>query len=274
MRRFRAFAAVVAFCAAAAPGQPVLAAEADELILKGIELRKENRDREALTLFKKAVEIQPTPRATAQLGLCEQALGLWVGAEKHLEAALQQPDDAWIKKNAATLRKALEVVRGSIGMLDIWGPPDGARVSIDGEAAGTIPFAAPARLAEGPHTVTVEAAGFAPDTRTLNVKAGQLVRTHVMLVAAAPARPGPGVPGPGGGQPPADPPPGLVVAAGGPGAAQPGPSGDADGGAFYRRWWFWAIVAGVAVAAGTSILLLTRDETACRTPMGEPCDRF
>src|SRR5262245_48414592 len=98
---------------------PASATEADDLIEQGIALRKKERDQEALALFQKALERQPTPRAAAQLGLCEQALGLWVAAEKHLDQALHHPQDVWIKKNEPALRSALAKVQQNVGSIEV-----------------------------------------------------------------------------------------------------------------------------------------------------------
>lgn len=58
-------------------------------IRKGVELRRKGRNQEALAEFQKAFfEVAHTPRAAAQLGLCEQSLGNWLRAHLHLSDAL------------------------------------------------------------------------------------------------------------------------------------------------------------------------------------------
>jgi Flp pilus assembly protein TadD len=77
----------------------LVAAQGEDLIAHGIELRNTQRDHEALTVFQRATAEQRTPRAVAQLGLCEHALGMWVEAESHLQEALRATQDPWIVKN-------------------------------------------------------------------------------------------------------------------------------------------------------------------------------
>src|SRR5256885_726287 len=71
----------------------------DELIQRGIELRRRRSDEAAFPLFQKAYEQHHSPRAAAQLGLDELALGRWIDSERHLQEALGSPSDPWIRKN-------------------------------------------------------------------------------------------------------------------------------------------------------------------------------
>src|SRR4051812_36411583 len=109
-RPSRAHLGVVAclMAAALAVSGSAHGADPEALIREGLELRRAGHDQEALSLFQRAVQARRTPRALAQLGLCQQALGLWPGAERHLEEALAgEGDDAWKAKNAKALREAL-----------------------------------------------------------------------------------------------------------------------------------------------------------------------
>src|SRR2546422_8347826 len=54
---------------------------AEEHVSRGLELRKEDRDLDALAEFQLAYGIRPTSRVRAQIALAEQALGRWVVAE-------------------------------------------------------------------------------------------------------------------------------------------------------------------------------------------------
>src|SRR5205814_308990 len=112
----------------------------------------------------------PSGRATAQLGLCEQALGLWVDAETHLKAALARPSEPWIHKNSAMLREALDHVQARLASLELWGSPAGARILVDGQHVGSLPLPHPIRVVDGSRVVTVEASGFISQSRTLEIK--------------------------------------------------------------------------------------------------------
>jgi hypothetical protein len=237
------------FCA------PASAAEGDDLIERGIVLRKQDRDQEALILFQKALDKQATPRAFAQLGLCEQALGLWVAAQKHLDQALAHPEDAWVKKNETALRGSLAHVQQNIGAIEVWGTPEGARVIIDGAVVGTLPMREPVRVPIGKRTVTVEAAGFVSETQTHEIAGEAFVRAHVALVPVA-----------------------IVTSLQNTGSlAAPTLVRKEDepstvGGPIYKRWWFWAGAGALVLAGVASAVLLTRGGGDCRSPGGDPCN--
>ena len=243
------------------------ATDADDLIAQGIKLRQDGHDQQALPLFQQAVKQQPSPRAFAQLGTCEQALGLWAGAETHIQESLNHPTDAWVKKNEAPLRRALDLVGQRLGSIEVWGTPPGARVSVDGEAAGTLPLDKPIRASRGQRTIAVEADGFVPENLTVDVSANGLTREHVAL------RPKTGAAT-------SSPPPGLNVTAPPPGSAPPPPLVDTkpaaatDDRPVYKKWWFWAAAGAVVVAAGTSIVLLTNHSDACQASAGATCTKL
>jgi hypothetical protein len=160
------------------------AAEAESLIRQGVQLRQSGNDHRALPLFRKAYEIQPIPRTTAQLGLCEMALGYAVEAERHLMETLSAAHDPWVGRNRKTLEDALSQVRAHIGDLIIGGHPAGAEVLINGRLVGPLPINAPIRLGEGSIIVEVRAAAYRPQTRTLRISGGTQAQLVVTLVAA------------------------------------------------------------------------------------------
>src|SRR5260370_22221284 len=100
---------------------PAHADDADDLIHKGIELRKQGKDQDALEAFRRANALSPTLRAQAQLGFAEQALGRWVDAYEHIEAALRGAGDPWIAKNRPVLEASLLTIRKHVGELEILG---------------------------------------------------------------------------------------------------------------------------------------------------------
>jgi hypothetical protein len=259
-------------------------ARADEAtILQGIQLRKEHRDREAMVLFQKAVAEDPTARALAQLGLCEHSLGLWVEAEKDLLAALAKPKDAWIAKNEATLRADLARIETKVGSIEIWGGPVAATVSIDGHPAGQFPLAAPVRVIVGKHLIVVEASGFLPDSRSVDVAPRAITREHFALgslparMATTPERAAPDInihPHPSdvatenapAGEVRAGAQAGDAVGMAGEPATKEAPAGSAP---VYRKWWFWTAVGAVVVAGTVTAFALARSKDSC--PAGAVC---
>lgn len=183
MKRRVASLLVVAFvCAARSAGAEGAAAD-DALIDRGVALREEGRDREALAEFERAYALRPTARARAQIALAHQALGDWVEAEKWLLDALGAADDPWIARNRAALDEALAVVRKHLGSIELDIRVAGASVTVDGVRAGTAPLAAPLRVVSGAHVVEIDAPGYERARRRFEVEPGAIAREVIALVA-------------------------------------------------------------------------------------------
>src|SRR5687767_8112097 len=80
-------------------------AQGDDLWERGVALRAEGRDAEALGAFEELHRQTGSSRALAQVALAEGALGRWSEAAAHMDEALAQPDD-WVTRNRATLEEA------------------------------------------------------------------------------------------------------------------------------------------------------------------------
>ncbi len=92
------------------------AARAQELDIeaehrRGVALRDEHRDAEALEVFRALYERTQEPRALARMALAEAALGAWDVAEEHLRAAMRDHRDRWVHHNRRGLREQLEIIR-------------------------------------------------------------------------------------------------------------------------------------------------------------------
>jgi hypothetical protein len=155
----------------------------------GVELRRQGRDADALAEFKRALAIQKSPRVQAQVALAEQALGLWVQAEQDLLSIIGHGSegDPWIRKNLATLSKALGVIQSHLGSLDLWGSPEGAEVYVDRKPVGKLPLEKPVRVAGGTMLLTARAEGYIETTRTVTVPGGGTAREHVELLRIVPS---------------------------------------------------------------------------------------
>ena len=187
----RAFLVViVVLIASASSVVPAWAREsADQLIKKGLELRKRGDDLGALPLFDEAYRIAPTPRAAAQRAFCAQALGRWTQVEADLTEALKSPDDAWVKKNRAAIDESLRVAKTKVAVIEVVGDPPGSEVLVNGKAVGQLPLASPVRIEAGEIDVELRADGHRPATKTLRVDGGQYQRVVVRADADVPAPP-------------------------------------------------------------------------------------
>ena len=159
---------------------------ADQLVTDGLAARRAGHDDEALTLFTRAWDVGHSPRARAQMGLAEQALGRFVEAEQHLQEALASAGDPWIRARVASLQQGLDAVAARLGSLDVRASTPGAAVRVNGRSAGALPLARPLRTPVGSVVVEVTAEGFTPVTRTINVVADELTRETFDLVRVAP----------------------------------------------------------------------------------------
>jgi hypothetical protein len=126
-----------------------------------------------------------TPRASAQLGLVEQALGRWDDAELHIAEALQAVGDAWIEKNRATLEKSLVLVRSHVASVQVSGEPDGAEVYVNGRLVGQLPLRDPVRVIAGEVDVEVRAAGYQRGIQKVRIEAHQFKPLVIRLEKAA-----------------------------------------------------------------------------------------
>jgi hypothetical protein len=241
---------MVACVCACAFGATARAGESEALIKKGIELRRKGHDEQALELFKRAHDIDHGARSLAQMGFAEQALGIWVDAETHINAALGSASEPWIVKNRSVIQEALALVVSHLGSLEVWGTPAGAEVLIGGKLAGVLPLTAPLRATAGTVEIRVRASGFVELARVVDVPATRTARERFELPKKAPLN--------------------LTVAE----SPQPATRAAAEsrmvdihseagapiasGHPIWKRWWFWTAMGGVVICAGATVYILRR----------------
>jgi hypothetical protein len=158
-------------------------------IRKGVELRKKGKNAEALAEFEKAFEEAHTPRAAAQLGLCEQALERWLSAYVHLSVALAAESDSWVSQNRNTLNKSLSDVASHLGRIEVKGTPVSAMVNVGGDVIGPLGDAPVAHVAPGTVQIMATANGYVAFKETRTIAAGETIVLGVKLspIPSAPA---------------------------------------------------------------------------------------
>lgn len=167
-------------------------AEADALLRGGVELRRAGRDAEALDAFRKAFALSPTPRARAQLALAEQALALWVESERDLKAALEAPEDPWVRQNKEALERALRVIGAKLAWITVRSNEPGAMVFVNGREEGAAGSLGELRVVAGQVVVELRLDGRPPVSRNLSVAPETKSVVAVDLAGAAlplPAKP-------------------------------------------------------------------------------------
>ena len=158
-------------------------AESGGLIEKGLQLRRQHRDAEALELFRRANEANPTPRARAQIALAEQALGQWVGAERDLHAAMTSAEDPWIASHGEALRGALAAIEKHLATLTVQANVTQGEVFLNGTRAGDLPLTA-ARVPSGAVTIEVRSSGYETASRAIELAPGASVTEELRLTAS------------------------------------------------------------------------------------------
>ncbi len=165
----------VVLCSSICGAQPVV----DAHLQRGVELRREGRDTEAVVEFESAYRIAPTPRTAGQLGLALQASGDWVRGYEMVREALTTPADAWVTRNRGALQQAISAAEQHVGLLDLRGGVVGARVFLDGHALGTLPMAREQPILAGRHALEIRADNEEPISREIVVRAGEINREVV-----------------------------------------------------------------------------------------------
>lgn len=154
------------------------------ILRRGVELRQQGRDEAALQEFQRAYQLAQEPRVVAQVALAEQALGHWVDASVHIDAALSSSADQWIQRNRISLERARQEIERHVGRLQVTGGVIGAEVFVNGERTAVLPMAAVPVLA-GLGTLEVRLNGFQAVRRPLQITTGSTTQVRVALVASA-----------------------------------------------------------------------------------------
>ncbi|MCG5053907.1 MAG: PEGA domain-containing protein [Myxococcales bacterium] len=234
-------------------------APAESLIKEGLRLRRAGRDIDALEKFQRAYELDPTPRAAAQVGLCLQAIGRWVDADFKLSEALTSAEDPWVKKNAAIIKESIEAVKSHVGRIEVLGSPQGAEVVVAGKTVGRLPLATPVPVDEGLVDVEVRAEGHDTLVRSLEVKGGQYQKAVFRLepkVAAPPPLTSGDMSAEGGEAP-------MLT------ASSQREEGDTP---LYKKGWFWGALGAAAVAGIVAAVVLSGGGETKTGPI--PVDRM
>jgi hypothetical protein len=142
--------------------------DADAALHRGVVLRREGKDAEALDAFQRALSLAPSARARAQVALAEQALALWIAAERDLALALSERDDAWIKQNREPLEGAARVVASKLAwaVVDVKAPHP--EIFVNGSPTPTGADGR-VRVVAGVVTIEVRAEGYDPASTSLRI---------------------------------------------------------------------------------------------------------
>jgi hypothetical protein len=168
--------AVVALLAAS----PARAAgeDATSLLKRGVDLRREHKDEDALAAFKEAARLSPSPVARAQIALAEQALGRWLDAERDLAKVLADPDDPWIAKNHDALEEARGMIDEHCAWLTVDANVERAEITLDDR---TLARGREERVVAGSTILVVQSSGYVPVVRHVDLAPRSHTRLAMIL---------------------------------------------------------------------------------------------
>jgi len=161
-------------------------AQARAKLVEGDRLLKLGEFQQALTVFREAYDLYPSPKIRYNFGLAYEGMGRNADALEAFDAFLVEATDASpeTRDRAVAARNTL---LGRVGTLRVVADVEGAAIVIDGRDMGKTAPARELRLDPGPHLLLVDrGGGTAPFTQRLDVAAGAAV-TVVVRLAASPA---------------------------------------------------------------------------------------
>jgi hypothetical protein len=182
----------ISLCQANARAESPSSTEAmtvEEHLSRGVELRKEGRDAEALEEFRAAYRLDKSARVRAQIAVAEQALGHWVEAERGLVLVLATEEDPWIEERRKALEQALARIKARLATLLVQANVIDAELRVDGVRIATLPASEPVRVVAGSHVLEVIAQGYLPARRTVELAASGRTQEHFLLTPVPLARP-------------------------------------------------------------------------------------
>lgn len=218
--------------------------DVEGLIDRGIELRKQKRDEEALGVFRRAYMHSRTARPLTQMALAEQALGRWAAARQHLSESLEGEGD-WIEERRELLEGELDKIESKLGRVEIGNAVEGAEVRLNNKRRGTLPLTEPLWVAPGTVVIDVRAEGFETVRRRVDVRAGATAREEIDMVPLQPPSPKQAA------EAATDSPTETAT------ALSPSSVNTNESTPRWKKWWVWTLVGaaavGVAVAVGVTV---------------------
>lgn len=244
----------VVFLSALGTAAPAFAAEdavVEALIQRGIQLRRNSADEEALAVFLEAERQDPTSvRVLLHVVTAAQGAGKWLMADSYMRKVSALNDDPYYRRHADAIDVVRRAIATRVGSFQAQGQPDGASVRLDGQLVGTLPMNEPTSVEAGAYLMEVHKPGFYRLRRNVVISGGVLTREPVELNQAV-AR-------------------GDVGAGSGSADMSPDGSGAVGGNSAERSWWSspavgWTFIGlGAASGVASGIAFAMREEKADR----------
>ncbi|HWO14686.1 MAG TPA: PEGA domain-containing protein [Polyangiaceae bacterium] len=157
-------------------------AAVEALIQRGIQLRRDSADEEALNVFLEAEKQDPrSVRVLLHIVTAAQAAGKWLVADAYMKKVSALENDPYYRRHADAIDVVRRAVAARVGTFQAQGEPDGASVRLDGQIIGTLPMKDPVSIEAGAYVMEVEKPGFYRLRRNVSITGGVLTREPVEL---------------------------------------------------------------------------------------------
>jgi hypothetical protein len=141
---------------AAAHAQPAsVKTEARAKLQRGAQLLQEGEFAQALTQFKDAYDLVPSPKIFFNFGIAYAGLARYSEALESFERFTAEAKEA-SPENLSEARQQIETLSGKVEKVTVTSDRDGAAVSIDGRSYGLTPLAHPIYVDPGSHQLVVQ----------------------------------------------------------------------------------------------------------------------
>jgi tetratricopeptide (TPR) repeat protein len=154
--------------------------EAGKHFERGVGLYDEADYRAALVEFRRAYEIAPNAVVLYNIGETYYQLQNYAAALTALERYIAESGDA--AEHRADVAKTIETLKSRVGKVEISTNVPNCEITVDDEFIGKTPFTAPVPISIGRRKITAMRTGLPPDTRFVEVAAGDTVKAALSLV--------------------------------------------------------------------------------------------
>lgn len=162
---------------------------------RGVAFYESGDFRAALNEFRRAYEIAPNYRVLFNLAQASFQLHDYAEAKSWFEEYLASGGDEIPVERREHVEGELRTLAQYVSTLDLRTDPEGVEISIDDQLIGTTPLAEPVLLSAGRREVSARLAGYAPETRVVDLAGGEAANLELTLVplssSEAPRRLGP-----------------------------------------------------------------------------------
>jgi hypothetical protein len=178
MRRLWVVIAVVLGSVLSARADEPESQQYSEVVNEAISEFNATRFAESRALFMRAHELSPSARTLRGLGATEFELRNYGLSVRYLTDALASDVRPLEGELRARTEKLLERARGFVARLDLTVLPSSSYATVDGEV---VENGRELLLDAGEHVIDIEAPGYVPLRRVMNVRAGESEHLHVVL---------------------------------------------------------------------------------------------